>query len=86
MHVLYGFFFDGSGLMPVALSMCPRYCISLEKKLHLLFFIERFADFSFSKTILICDKCSCGVLLKMMMSSKYAIANGKSLKIPVISS
>ena len=32
--------------MPVALRMWPEYCISFEKKLHLLFFIERFADLS----------------------------------------
>ena len=48
----------GSGHMPVALRMCPKYWISLEKKLHLLFFIERFADLSFSNTMQICEKCS----------------------------
>ena len=38
---------DGKGLIPVALRMCPRYWISLEKKLHLLFFLERLGDLSF---------------------------------------
>ena len=48
--------------MPVALRMWPKYCISLEKKLHLLFFIERFADLSFLNTMQMCERCSCGVL------------------------
>ena len=37
--------------MPVALRMWPKYCISFEKKLHLLFFIERFAYLSFLKSM-----------------------------------
>ena len=49
---------DGKGLIPVALRMCPRYWISLKEKLHLLFFMERLADLSFSKTILMCQRCS----------------------------
>ena len=61
---------EGSGRMSVALRMCPKYCISLKKKLHLLFFIERFADLSFSNTMPMCERCSCGVLLNMMMSSR----------------
>ena len=40
---------DGKGLIHVALRMCPRYWISLEKKLHLLFFMERLADLSFRR-------------------------------------
>ena len=72
--------------MPVALRMLPKYCISFEKKLHLLTFIERFADSSFSNTMQMCERCSCGVLLNMMMSSRYAMAKGKSLSILVISS
>ena len=56
--------------MPVALRMWPKYCISFVKKLHLLFFIERFADLSFLNTMQMCERCSCGVLLNMMMSSR----------------
>ena len=51
--------------MPVALRMWPKYCISLEKKLHLLFFIETFADFSFLNTMQMWERCSCGVLLNI---------------------
>ena len=29
--------FEGSGHMPVAFKIWPKYCISFEKKLHLLF-------------------------------------------------
>ena len=50
--------FAGSSHMPVALRMCPKYCISIEKKLHFLFFIERFADLSFSNTMQMCERCS----------------------------
>ena len=60
----------GSGHMPVALRMSPKYWISLEKKLHLLFLIERFADLSFSNTMQVCERCSWGVLLNIMMSSR----------------
>ena len=42
--------------MPVALRMWPKYCISLEKKLHLPFFIERFADLNFSNTMQMYEK------------------------------
>ena len=35
-------FLEDSGHMPVALRMWPKYCISFKKKLHVLFFIERF--------------------------------------------
>ena len=38
--------------MPVALKMCPKYWVSLEKKLHLLIFMESFADYSFLNTFL----------------------------------
>ena len=38
------FVLDGKGCMPVALKMCPRYWISLEKKLHLLIFMDSLAD------------------------------------------
>ena len=41
---------------------------------------------SFSITILMCERCPWGVLLNIMMSSRSAIAKGKSLSIPVISS
>ena len=58
---------DGRGQMPVVLKMCPRYWISLEKKLHLLIFMESFADSSFSNTFLMCGRCSCGALLNIMM-------------------
>ena len=61
---------EGSGHMPVVLRMWPKYCISFKKKLHLLFFIEKFADLSFSNTMQMCERCSCGVLLNMMMSSR----------------
>ena len=61
---------EGSGHMPVALRMWPKYCISFKKKLHLLFFIERFADLSFSNTMRMCERCSCGDLLNMMMLSR----------------
>ena len=58
--VLIALVLDGSGLMPVELRMCPRYCISLAKKAHLLFFMERFAVLSLSKTVWMWDKCSSG--------------------------
>ena len=77
---------EGSGCMPVALKIWHKYCISFEKKLHLLFFMERLAILSFSNTMWMCVRCSCGVLLNMIISSKYAIANGKSFSIPVINS
>ena len=35
--------------------------------MHLLFFMERFADLSFSNIILMCEGCSWGVLLNMMI-------------------
>ena len=56
--------------MPVALRMCPKYCISFEKKLHLLFFIERFADLIFLNTMQMSKRCSWGVLLNIIMSSR----------------
>ena len=37
-------------------------------------------------TILMCKKCSWGVLLNIIMSSRYAIAKLKSFRIPVIGS
>ena len=52
MHVVYGFGFDGSGMMPLVLRMCPRYWISLVKKWHLLSFIDRCAFPNFLKTYL----------------------------------
>ena len=64
----------------------PKYWISLEKKWHLLNFMESFANWSFSNTLLMCNRCSSAVLLKIIMSSKYAIAKSKSFKIPVINS
>ena len=48
--------------------------------------MEGFAVLSFSNTMQMCERCSCGVLLNMIMSSKYAITKGKSLSIPVINS
>ena len=72
--------------MPVVLRMCPRYWISLAKKWHLLSFIDKWAFHIFSKTCLMCYRCASAVLLKMIMSSRYAIARGKSFKTPVISS
>ena len=48
--------------------------------------MESFADQSFLKTFLMCDRCSSAVLLKIIMSSKYAIAKSKSFKILVINS
>ena len=44
--------------MPVVLRMWPKYCISLEKKLHLLFFVEMFVDLSFLNTMQMCERCS----------------------------
>ena len=38
---------DGKGQMPVALKICPKYWVSLEKKLHLLIFMGSLADLSF---------------------------------------
>ena len=77
---------EGKGLIPVALRICPRYWISLEKKLHLLFVMERLVDLSFLKTILMCERYSQGVLLNIIISSRYAIAKLKSFRMPVISS
>ena len=48
---------DGRGQMPLVLKMCPKYWISLEKKLHLLIFIDSFADFNFLNTFLMCERC-----------------------------
>ena len=76
----------GIGLIPSTPRMCPRYCISLAKKWHLLNFIHNRAWHSFLNTVLMCCRCSSGVELYMMMSSKYAIAKGRSFKTPVISS
>ena len=78
--------FEGRGQMPLVLKMCPKYWISLEKKWHLLNFMESFADQSFSNTFLICDRCSSAALLNIIMSSKYAIVKSKSFNIPVINS
>ena len=44
--------FDGSGMMPVILRMCPRYLIFLVKKWHLLLFIDGCAFHTFLKTCL----------------------------------
>ena len=68
--MLYCVSFRGCGRMSMALRMWLKYCISFEKKLHLLFFMERFADLSFLNIMRMCERCSCGVLLKMMMSSR----------------
>ena len=38
---------DGKGWIPVALKICPKYWISLEKKLHLLIFMDSLAGLSF---------------------------------------
>ena len=78
--------FDGSGLMPVVLRMCLRYWISLVKKWHLLSFIDRCAFHNCMRTCLMCLRCSSAVLLKMIMSSRYAIDQEKSFKLPVINS
>ena len=48
--------------------------------------MDSFAAHNFSKTCLMWDKCSSAVLLKNIISSKYAIAKSKSFKIPVINS
>ena len=40
----------------------------------------------FLKTFLMCERCSSAVLLKIIMSSRYAIVKSKSFKIPVINS
>ena len=78
--------FDGSGLMPVVLRMWLRYWISLVKKWHLLCFMDRCAFHNFLKTYLMWLRCSFAVLLKMMMSTRWAIVKEKSFKTPVISS
>ena len=49
---------DGKGQIPVTLKICPKYWISLEKKLYLLIFMDSLADLSFSNTFLICERCS----------------------------
>ena len=77
--------FEGNSQMPFMLRICPKYWISLEKKWHLLNFIESFAACSFSNTCLMWDRCS-AVLLNIIMSSMYAIAKLKSFKIPVVNS
>ena len=61
---------DGKGRMPVALKMCPKYWISLEKKWHLLIFMDSFADLSFSNTFLMCERCSWGDLLNIIIASR----------------
>ena len=58
--------FEGSWWMPLVLKICPKYWISLEKKWHLLNFMESFANWSFSNTFLMCDICSSAVLLKIL--------------------
>ena len=77
---------DAKGWMPVALKICPKYWISLGKKLHLLIFMERLADQSFLNTFLMCERCSWGVLLNIIISSRYAIVKLKSFRMPVICS
>ena len=81
-HLLNSLCFEGSGQMPLVFKLCPKYWGSLEKKWHLLSFMESFADQSFSKTFLMCDRCSSAVI----MSSGYATVKSKSFKIPVINS
>ena len=71
---------EGSGRILVALRMCPKYCISFEKKLHLLFFMDRLVALSFSNTKRMCERCSCGVLLNMIMSSRYAMEKREILE------
>ena len=72
--------------MPLVVRMCPKYCITFIKKWHLMNFIESFAVHSFSKTCLMCERCSPTVPLKIIISSKYAMAKSNYFKIPVISS
>ena len=86
MHVLNCLCFNGSGFIPFVLSIWPKYQISFVKKWHLLSFIDRCALLSFLKTCIMWSMCSFAVLLKIMMSSKYAIAKLKSFNIPVMSS
>ena len=78
--------FDGNGFIPFVLSMWPRYCISFIKRWHLLSFIDRCALLSFLKTCFMWSRCSSTVLLKIMMSSRYAMVKWKSFNIPVMSS
>ena len=78
--------FEGNGQMPLVLRMCPKYCISFVKKWHLLNFMESLAVYNFSKTCLMWESCSSTVVLKIMISSKYAMAKSKSFKMPVMSS
>ena len=73
--------FEGSGQMPLVLKICPKYWISLEKKWHLLSFMESFANQSFLNTFLMCDKCSSAVLLNIIISSKYATVKSNSFRI-----
>ena len=48
--------------------------------------MESFAAHNFSKTCLMWGRCLSAVLMKIFISSKYAIAKLKSVKIPVINS
>ena len=77
--------FDGSGFIPLVLSIWPRYWISFVKKWHLLSFIDKCALLSFFKTHFMWSRCSSAVLLIMMMLSKHAMVKLKSVNIPVIS-
>ena len=85
MHAVYYLGFDGRVLIPLVLRMCLRYWISLVKKWHLLSFIDKCALLNFSKTCLMWLRCSSAVLLKIMILSRYAMMNVKSLKTPVMS-
>ena len=78
--------FEGNSWMLLVLRMCPKYYISFEWKWHLLNITESFAVHSFSKTCLMHERCSSTALLKIIISSKYAMAKLKSFNIPVISS
>ena len=47
--------FDGNGQIPLVLRICPKYWISLEKKWHLLSFIESFAEYNDVVQISYCE-------------------------------
>ena len=58
------------------------YWISLVKKWHLLSFTDKCVFLNFSKTCLMWLRYSSAVLLKIIILSRYVMANVKSFKTP----
>ena len=59
-------------------SQTPSTLFQFQNKLHFFNFIFKPCSLSLSNTVRMCDKCSSGDALRMMMSSKYGMAKSSN--------